>query len=142
MTSHLVRRLSQAGIALALAGTVVLVTQWAYPAGHLVVRLGSPHYSRVVGEGAMFVTVDITIKNVGADPITIDREHFLLVDTGGHTYRSDPSTHFLRNHFDIIRIPAGETLSGATVYKIPPGRTAAFLVFVTPTGQLVRFRLS
>jgi hypothetical protein len=136
------RRLTQTAVALLLAGGAVLVTQWAYPAGHLTIRLGQPHYSRAVANNAPFVTIDIIIKNVGADPVRIDREHFLLVDETGHRYSSDPSTHFLRNHFDLITMPAGLELRGATVFKMIPGRRAAWLLFVTPTGQIVWFRLS
>ncbi len=141
MTPNLVRRLTQVALALALAGVMVLVTQWAYPAGHLVVRLGPPHYSRAVADAAPFVTIDLTLRNVGAEPVRIDREHFLLVDDAGHTYRSDPATHFLRFHFDVITIPAGEEIRGATVFKIAPGRRAAEMLFVTPTEQVVRFRI-
>ncbi len=141
MTPVIIRRLTQIGIAFALAGATVLVTQWAYPAGHLVVHLGRPFYSRSVAEDVPYVTIDITLKNVGTEPIRIDRENFLLVDSTGHTYRSDPSTHFLQNHFDVVTIPAGTEIKGATVFKIAPGRHGAWLVFVTPTEQIVRFRL-
>jgi len=119
---------------------VILVNEWAFPAGHLSIRVGQPHYSRAEGETSMYVTIDIAIRNVGADPVRIDREHFLLVDTAGRRYASDPSTHFLRNHFDIITIPAGYSLDGATVFKITPGVRAASMVFITPTGQIVRFK--
>jgi len=141
MTPKLVRRLTQVGVALALAGVMGLVTQWAYPAGHLVVRLGPPHYSRAVADAAPFVTIDVTLRNVGAEPVRVDREHFLLVDDAGHIYGSDPATHFLRNHFDVITIPAGQEIQGATVFKTAPGVRAASIRFVTPTGQVVQFRL-
>lgn len=142
MTGRLLRRLTQTAVALLLAGTAILVTEWAFPAGHLTIRLGQPHYSRAVADNAPFVTIDITVKNVGVEPVTLDREHFLLVDEAGHRYPSDPSTHFLRNHFDLITIPAGSELRGATVFKISPGTRAAWLLFVSPTGQIVWFRLS
>ncbi len=141
MTPTIIRRLTQIGIACLLAGATVLVTQWAYPAGHLVVHLGRPFYSRSVAEDVPYVTIDITLKNVGTEPIRIDRENFLLIDNTGHTYRSDPSTHFLQNHFDVVTIPAGTEIKGATVFKIAPGRHGAWMVFVTPTDQIVRFQL-
>jgi hypothetical protein len=141
VTSTAVRRLGQIAVAVVLAGAVILVTEWAYPAGHLSVRLGRPYYSRAVGEAASYVTIDITLQNVGAEPVTIDREHFLLIDDTGRAWSSDPSTHFLRNHFDVLQIPAGYTIRGATVFKITPGRRAATMLFVTPTGQFVQLRL-
>jgi len=134
------RRLTRVAFGAALVGAVILVNGWAFPAGHLAIRVGQPHYSRAAGEPAMYVTIDISIRNVGADPVRIDREHFLLVDTAGHRYASDPSTHFLRNHFDVVTIPAGYSLEGATVFKITPGARVASMVFITPTGQIVRFR--
>jgi len=132
----------QAATVLALAGLAILVTQWAYPAGHVVIDLGRPLYSRAVGETAVYVTIDLSIKNVGAEPLRIDREHFLLVDETGYRYRSDPSTHFLRNHFDLLTIPAGYSLQGATVFRIRPGHHAVWMLFVAPTGRIVPFRLS
>jgi len=89
----------------------------------------------------MYVTIDIAIKNVGADSVQIDREHFLLVDSTGRRYQSDPSTHFLANHFDVLTMPPGYAVRGATVFQIEPGHEAAALVFVSPTGEIVRFRL-
>jgi hypothetical protein len=136
------RRASQAAIALALAGAAILVTQWAYPAGSVAIRVGHPYYSRAVGEELMFVTIDLTAQNVGADPIRFDRDHFLLIDDQGRRYRSDPSTHFLRNHFDVVTLPAGYSVQGATVFRIAPGRRAKLLLFVTQTGRFVVFRLS
>jgi hypothetical protein len=141
MSPAVLRRLTQAAIALTLAGLTILVTEWAYPAGHLAIRLGQPFYSRAVADASPYVTIDITIKNVGAEPVLIDREHFLLVDNTGQRYASDPSTHFLQNHFDVVTIPAGYQLHGATVFKIAPGRRAAAMLFITNTGQIVRFRL-
>ncbi len=141
MTAILVRRLTQIGIGAALAGIMVLVTQWAYPAGHLVVHLGRPLYSRAVADETPFVTIDITLANVGAEPVRVDREHFLLADTDGHVYQSDPATHFLRAHFDMITIAPGSEVKGATVFKLAPGKRAAWMLFVTPTQQVVRFRL-
>jgi hypothetical protein len=136
------RRLTQAAVALALAGATVITTHWAYPPGSVEITLGRPFYSRAVGESTMFVTIDLTVTNVGVEPLRFDREHFLLIDDSGHRYRSDPSTHFLRNHFDIVTLPAGYRIEGATVFQIPPGRRAQALLFVTPTGQFVLFRLT
>jgi hypothetical protein len=135
------RRLLQLATALVLASTVVLVTQWAYPAGHLAIRLGRPEYSRVVGESDVYVTIDLRLQNVGIDPVTIDREHFMLVDNQGHTYQSDPSTHFLRNHFDVTTIAPLHEIRGTTVFRIAEGRTAGEMIFVATTGQIVHFRL-
>jgi len=137
----MMKRLLQLATALVLVSAVVLVTQWAYPAGHLAVHLGRPEYSRVVGEAEIYVTIDLRLVNVGIEPVTVDREHFLLVDSQGHTYRSDPSTHFLRNHFDVTVIPPLRDIQGATVFRIAPGRRAAELIFVTTTGQIAHFRL-
>lgn len=139
--SRALRRLTQVAVALTLAGTAILVTQWAYPAGHLAIRIGRPNYSRAVADFSPYVTIDITLENVGAEPIRVDREHFLLVDNTGHRYEADAATHFLQYHFDVVTIPAGRKLSGATVFKIPPGHRAVAMLFVTPTGQIVRFRL-
>jgi len=135
------RRLTQVAVALTLAGLTILVTEWAYPAGSLSISLGRPYYSRAVADNTPYVTIDIALKNVGAEPVSLDREHFLLVDETGHRYASDPTTHFLRNHFDVVRIPAGTELKGATVFKIQPGRRAAWLLFVTPTGREAWLRL-
>lgn len=140
--SRVLRRVIQGAIALALAGLTILVTAWAYPAGHVTIQVGRPYYSRAAGEDAAFVTIDITVRNVGADPVRIDREHFLLVDETGHRYRSDPSTHLLRDHFDLLTIPAGHEIRGTTVFKISPQHRAAGMLFVTSTGQTVWFRLS
>jgi len=135
------RRLGQIAAGLALAAVTILVTEWAFPAGHLAITIGRPYYSRSVGETSMYVTIDIAIKNVGADSVQIDREHFLLVDSTGRRYQSDPSTHFLANHFDVLTMPPGYAVRGATVFQIEPGHEAAALVFVSPTGEIVRFRL-
>jgi len=141
MTDRWRRRLFQIAVGVTLAGVTILVTEWAFPAGHLAITIGHPYYSRTVGETSMYVTIDIAIKNVGADVVQIDREHFLLVDTTGRRYPSDPSTHFLANHFDLLTMPPGYRVEGATVFQIEPGHRAAAMVFVTPTGQIVRFRL-
>ncbi len=135
------RRLIQAATALALAGAVILITAWAYPAGHVLIRIGRPYYSRAVGESAAYVTLDVSIKNIGTEPVRIDRERFLLIDDRLQSYASDPATHFLRNHFDVLTLSAGYEVQGATVFKIVPGRKAAQLLFVTPTGRFVQFRL-
>jgi uncharacterized protein DUF4352 len=137
----MMKRLLQLATALILGSTVVLVTQWAYPAGHLAIHLGRPEYSRVVGEADIYVTIDLRLTNVGVEPVTVDREHFLLVDDRQHSYQSDPSTHFLRNHFDVTTILPLHEIQGATVFRIAPGRTAAELIFVTTTGQIAHFRL-
>lgn len=137
----IMRRLLQLATALILGSTVVLVTQWAYPAGHLAIHLGRPEYSRVVGESEIYVTIDLRLTNVGVEPVRVDREHFLLVDDRQQTYRSDPSTHFLRNHFDVTEIPPLHEIQGATVFRIAPGRRAAELIFVTTTGQIAHLRL-
>lgn len=140
--STLTRRLTQLAAALLFGSAVVLVTQWAYPAGQLAIHLGHPEYSRVVGDADVYVTIDLELQNVGVEPVQVDREHFLLVDNTGATYRSDPSTHFLRNHFDITMILPLKKINGATVFKIAPGRTAAEMLFITTTGQIVRLRLN
>lgn len=137
----LTKRLFQAATALILGSVVILVTQWAYPAGHLAIHLGRPQYSRNVGESDVYVTIDLRLNNVGVEPVRVDREHFLLVDDRRQVYRSDPSTHFLRNHFDVTTIPAAGEITGATVFKILQGRRAAELIFVTTTGQIVHLRL-
>ena len=137
----LARRLFQLAAALVLASTVVIVTQWAYPAGRVAIHLGRPEYSRVVAERDVYVTIDLRVQNVGVDPVTLDREHFMLVDDRGHAYQSDPSTHFLRNHFDVTTILPAHEIRGATVFRIVPGRTAREMIFVTTTGEIVHFRL-
>ncbi len=135
------RRAYQLATALALASIVVLITEWAYPAGHLAIHLGRPEYSRTVGDTDIYVAIDLSLRNIGIEPVTVDREHFLLIDNLRHVYQSDPSTHFLRNHFDVTVIPPLKDISGTTVFRILPGRTAAELIFVTQTGQIVHFRL-
>lgn len=135
------RRLTQVATGVVIAAGVVLLTQWAYPAGNLSIRLGHPYYERAAGINSTLVTIDITLKNVGTSVVEIDRERFLVVDDTGHTYRSDPSTHFLRNHFDVLRLPPGRELRGATVFQLPQERTAARMMFITSTGQFVWFRL-
>jgi Domain of unknown function (DUF4352) len=136
-----VRRVIQVAIALALAGASILVTEWAYPAGSLAIQVGRPYYSRDVGENAVFVTIDLTIKNVGAEPVRVDSEHFLLVDDAGHRYPTDPSMHLLRNHFNWLTMPAGYELHAVAVFKSAVGHRAAGMIYITPTGQFVWFRL-
>lgn len=135
------RRVTQAAIALALAGTSILVTEWAYPAGSLAIQLGHPYYSRAVGEDAVFVSIDVTLTNVGAEPVRVDSEHFLLVDDAGHRYPTDPSMHLLRNHFNWLTMPAGYELHAVFVFKSAAGHRAARMIYITPTGQFVWFRL-
>lgn len=137
----LTRRVLQLATALVLGSSVVLITQWTHPAGHLAIHLGRVEYSRMVGDSDVFATIDLSLRNVGAEPVTVDREHFLLVDDRRHTYMSDPSTHFLRNHFDVTTILPATEIQGATVFRIAPGRTATELIFITTTGQIVHFRL-
>jgi hypothetical protein len=139
--TRMTRRVLQCATVVVLASATILVTMWAFPAGHLAVHLGRPEYSRAVGEADIYVAIDLRVRNVGPDPITIDREHFLLVDNRGHTYLSDPSTHFLSNHFDVTVILPAREIEGTTVFRIAPGRTVAELIFVTATGQIVHFRL-
>ena len=139
------RRLIQAAIALALASAVVLVTQWAYPIGHLAIHLGHPRYSRYVGESDLYVSIDVRLQNVGVDPVRVDREHFLLVDDQGHIYKSDVSSQisqFEQYHAAISTIMPLHDLRGRVVFRIPSGRTASKLLFVTTTGEIVHLRLS
>ena len=142
MMSVLVRRVTQAATTLALGGVVILTTQWAYPAGHLVIRIGTPYYSRVVGEDPVFVQVDIAMKNVGADVVRVDGEHFMLVDDLGNRYPRDPSTHFIQNHYNFLAMPPGYEFTATSIYKLPPERKAAWILFVTGEGRSVLFRLA
>jgi hypothetical protein len=137
----LTRRFLQCATVAVLGSAIVLVSTWAFPPGHLAIHLGRPEYSRAVGEADVYVAIDLRVRNVGPDPVTIDREHFLLVDSRGRAYRSDPSTHFLRNHFDVTSIPPAAEIAGTTVFRIAAGRVVAELIFVTTTGQIVHFRL-
>ncbi len=137
----LVRYVAQGAITLALAGVVILTTQWAYPAGHLVIRMDPPYYSHAVGEDALYVQLDITMKNVGADAVRVDGEHFILIDNQGTRYPRDPSTHFISNHYDYLTMPPGYQFTATSIYKIPPERWAAWLLFVAGDGRNVRFRL-
>jgi hypothetical protein len=136
------RRLTQAAIALALASTLVLITQWAYPTGHLAIRLGRPQYSRFVGGTNIYVSIALHVQNVGVEPVNVDREHFLLIDDRGHVYPSDPSSEFLAFHPAAMTVLPLEGLNGTLVFRLPAGRTAARLVFVTATGEIVRLTLS
>ena len=142
MMSLLVRRVTQGATTLALAGVVILTTQWAYPAGHLVIRIGSPYYSRTVGESPLFVQIDITMKNVGADVVRVDGEHFILVDDLGNRYPRDPSTHFIQNHYNFLAMPPGYEFTATSIYTLPPERKAAWILFVTGEGRSVLFRLA
>jgi uncharacterized protein DUF4352 len=136
------RRLTQLAIALAMGSTVVLVTQWAYPVGHLAIHLGHPEYSRFVGESALYVSIDLQLQNVGVDPVRVDREHFLLVDAQGHIYKTDDSTQFEAYHAAATTIFPLHNLRGTLVFRLPPGRAASRLLFVTTTGEIVRLKLS
>lgn len=138
----LTRRLIQIAIALVLGSAVVLVTQWAYPVGHLAIHLGHPRASRFVGESEVYVSIDLNVQNVGVDPVRIDREHFLLVDDQGHIYRTDPSTQFEVYHAAVMTIFPLHDLHGTVVFRLPSGRTASRLLFVTTTGEIVRLKLS
>jgi hypothetical protein len=137
------RRLIQAAVAVALGSAVVLVTQWAYPIGHLAVHLGHPQYSRWVGEtSAVYVSIDIRVQNVGVDPVRIDSQHFTLVDDRGNTYASDASTTFMAYHAAVTTVWPLHDLTGRLVFRLPPHRTAARLQFVTTTGEVVSIKLS
>ena len=142
MAPKVFRRLTQGATILALAGVVILATQWAYPPGHLEIRVERPYYSRPVGDNALFVQIDITIKNVGADSVRVDGDHFILVDDLGTRYFRDPSTHFIRAHYNYLTMPAGYEFTATSIYKIAAGRRAAGMLFITDTGQSVWFRLS
>ena len=138
----LVRRLVQVAIALAMGSAVVLVTQWAYPVGHLSIHLGHPRFSRFVGESEVYVSIDLDVQNVGVDPVRVDREHFLLIDDQGHIYKTDPSTQFELYHAAATTILPLHDLHGTVVFRLPAGRTASRLLFVTTTGEIVRLKLS
>lgn len=141
--TRLTRRLTQAAIAVALGSAVVLVTQWAYPIGHLAIHLGHPQYSRWVGEAsAVYVSIDVRVQNVGVDPVRIDSQHFTLVDDRGRTYETDPSTQFMAFHAAVTTIVPLHDLSGRLVFRLPARRSAAALQFVTTTGEIVRIKLS
>jgi len=136
------RRLIQVAIALAMASTVVLVTQWAYPVGHLALRVGHPQYSRVVAESDVYVSIDLDVQNVGVDPVRVDREHFLLIDDRGRIYKTDAATQFELYHAAATTISPLHNLHGRIVFRLPSGRTASRLLFVTTTGEIVRLKLS
>jgi hypothetical protein len=137
------RRLIQLAVALVLGSTVVLITHWAFPAGHLAIHLGRPQYSRFVGEtNAFYVSVDMRVQNVGVDPVRVDRQHFLLVDNEGRIYPTDPSTEFEAFHAAATVIWPLRDLRGTVVFRLPPGRRASRLLFVTTTGEIVRIKLS
>jgi uncharacterized protein DUF4352 len=136
------RRLIQVAIALAMGSAVVLVTQWAYPVGHLAVHLGHPRSSRFVGESNVYVSIDLDVQNVGVDPVRVDREHFLLVDDRGQIYKTDPSTRFALYHAAATTIFPLHDLRGTLVFRLPSGRSASRLLFVTTTGEIVRLKLS
>jgi len=140
--STLARRLLQITIALAMGSTVVLVTQWAYPVGHLSIHLGHPQYSRFVGESDVYVSIDLDVQNVGVDPVRVDREHFLLVDDQGNIHKTDASTQFEVYHAAATTIFPLHGLHGTVVFRLPSGRTASRLLFVTTTGEIVRLKLS
>ena len=135
------RRLVQAAVALAMASVVVLVTQWAFPAGHLAMHVGHPQYSRFVGESDLYVTIDLSVQNVGVEPVRVDREHFLLIDNLGHIYKTDASTQFEAYHAAVATVPPLRDLHAAVVFRLPAGRTASRLLFVTTTGEIVRIKL-
>lgn len=138
----LTRRLNQVAIALAIGSAVVLVTQWAYPVGHLAIHLGRPQYSRFVGESDVYVAIDLDLQNVGVDPVRVDREHFLLVDDQGHIYKTDASTQFEAYHAANMTIFPLHALHGKVVFRLPSGRSGSRLLFVTTTGEIVRLKLS
>ncbi len=139
--AKVLRRVSQGASALALAGAVILMTQWVYPAGHLVIRMDHPYISRAVGENAVYVQIDITMKNVGSDAVRVDGEHFILVDDLGNRYPRDPSTHFIRGHYDYLTMPPDFEFTATSIYKIPVERQPARMLFVTGTGENAWFRL-
>ena len=140
--SALPRRLVQLAIALAMASIVVLVTQWAYPVGHLSIHLGHPRYSRFVGGRDLYASIDLVVQNVGVDPVRVDRQHFLLVDDQQRIYKTDASTQFEAFHAAATTILPLHDLHGTVVFRLPSGRTAARLLFVTTTGEIVSLRLS
>ncbi|HLW48975.1 MAG TPA: DUF4352 domain-containing protein [bacterium] len=137
------RRFIQGAVALVLGSVLVLVTQWAFPAGHLAIHLGRPQYSRFVGEtSAQYVSIELRVQNVGVDPVRVDREHFLLVDNAGRIYQTDPSTMFEAFHAAATVIWPLHDLRGTVVFRLPPDRTAVRLLYVTTTGEIVRIKLS
>jgi Domain of unknown function (DUF4352) len=137
------RRVLQLAVAIGLVSAIVLVTQWAYPVGHLAIHLGPPQYSRFVGEAStLYVSIDVRVENVGVDPVHVDREHFLLVDDQGRIHRTDESTQFEAFHAASTVIFPLHDLRATVVFRLPAGRTAARLLFVTTTGEIVRIKLS
>lgn len=141
--STVARRLIQLAVALVLGSTLVLITQWAYPVGHLAIHLGRPQYSRFVGEtSALYVSIEVRVQNVGVDPVRVDREHFLLMDNLGRIYQTDPSTQFAALHAATSVIWPLHDLNATVVFRLPPGRTATRLLFVTTTGEIVHIKLS
>ena len=138
----LTRRLVQIAVALAMGSAVVLVTQWAYPVGHLSIHLGHPQYSRFVAASDTYVAIELNVQNVGVDPVRVDREHFLLVDDEGRIHKTDVSTQFEAYHAAATVIFPLHDLHGRLVFRLPSGRTASRLLFVTTTGEIVRLRLS
>jgi hypothetical protein len=141
MMPKVMRRVTWGAMALALGGVVILTTQWAFPAGHLEIQVDRPYYSRTVGDNTLFVQVDITIKNVGADFVRVDGEHFILVDDVGNRYGRDLATHFIQSHYDYLTMPPGFEFTATSIYKMPLGRRAAWMLFITATGQNAWFRL-
>ena len=125
-----------------MGSIVVLVTQWAYPVGHLSIHLGHPRYSRFVGESQVYVAIDVNVQNVGVDPVRVDREHFLLIDDEGRIYKTDASTQFELYHAAATTIFPLHDLHATVVFRLPSGRTASRLLFVTTTGEIVRLKLS
>lgn len=138
----LTHRLVQIAVALAMGSTVVLVTQWAYPVGHLSIHLSHPQYSRFVAAADLYVSIDLDVQNVGVDPVRVDREHFLLVDDQGHIYKTDVSTQFEAYHAAATTIAPLHNLHGRLVFRMPSGRMASRLLFVTTTGEIVRLKLT
>lgn len=125
-----------------MGSVVALVTQWAFPVGHLAIHLGRPQYSRFVGESDLYISIDLNVQNVGVEPVRVDREHFLLIDNLGHIYRSDASTQFEAYHAAVATILPLHDLHATVVFRLPAGRTASRLLFVTTTGEIVRIKLS
>lgn len=74
-------------------------------------------------EGAVFLTVNVTVRNDGTELINTDSSFFKLISSNGAKY--SPSTIIVADdkYFTYEGINPGLALTGNVVFEVPPGLT-------------------
>jgi hypothetical protein len=82
-------------------------------------------------EGMVFLVLDVTFENKGADEVTIGSRHMRMVDAAGNTYRK--SLVGGRKPSPDSAISPGESTRGEIVYEVP--KDVASLTWFVKAGD-------